>query len=91
MQVKCNIVKPNVSEHSDECNLGPRLIDLPHIELFVLLYAGIHLVWLVTLGSTALHNVGNLDRFTRSSQFTYQGEDLVRCILNAVKCKKNHI
>lgn len=70
--------------HLNESDFGPRLIDLPHVELLVLYDTSIHLIRFVALGSGPLQNVGDFDRFARSGQLTYQGKDLIGGVGDAV-------
>lgn len=76
---------------SDECDLGSRLIHLPHIECFVLFDAFVNLVRFESFGGAAFHDIRDFDCFRCTEYFSDQRKDFIRRILFTVKKKENDL
>lgn len=72
-------------------DLGASLVDEPHIELLVLLQALLHLVGVVPLTCTALHNIRHLHCPVLACQLTDHTVDLVHHILRSTITKQHHL
>lgn len=51
-----------LDELTDECNLGSRLVHLPHIERFIVVDALVDLVWFEALRGATIHDIGHFYR-----------------------------
>lgn len=63
-----------------ECDLRASHVDLPDIELLVIIDAFVHLVGFESFGCAAVHDVGDFDCLSRASQFTNDGKDSIRSV-----------
>jgi len=64
-------------------------VDLPDIELLVVVDAFVHLVGFKALGGAAIHDVADLDRLSRACELTDDGENAIRSVGNTKKKKEN--
>jgi hypothetical protein len=64
-----------------EGEFGVRLVDLPHVQLLVLLQAGVNLVGFVALGGAGGHDVGHSQAPAVPTHLLDGREDLVRHVL----------
>lgn len=68
-----------------EGDLGASHVDLPDIELLVVVDAFVHLVGFEALRCAAIHDVGNLHSLARTGQFPNNGKDAIGGVGNARK------
>ena len=54
-------------ELSNECDLGASLVDLPHVQLFVIIDAFVHLIGFESFRCATIHNFGDFYRCARLS------------------------
>lgn len=112
MRMNCIVVKQNnyivqnwnfkltftwvTMEKLNESNLCAGLIDLPNIQLFIVIYAFVNLIWFEAFRCTTIHNLGDFGWGARSHHFLDQIVDFVGWWMYAAKKKEvkiilNHI
>jgi len=64
---------------------------LPYIKFLVVVNAFVHLVGFEALGGAAVHDVGDLDRFSRACELTDNGKNAIRSVGNTKIRGKSYV
>lgn len=68
-----------------ECYFGAAHVDLPDVQLLVVVDAFVHLVRFEALRRAAVHDVSDLDGLAGAGQLAHDGKDAIRSVWHAAR------